>query len=516
MTAPAQGGTAKLIPLWTPANGLDLVTPLSKLDLASVPWIQNFKIQDGYYMGREGTRYLNIYAEPTHVMASMVWQTQAGVEWIIRFTTTQAQYYDWGLGGWLNVSGITPNLSGGLDNYFQWTGYGDSILFVNGKDGLYRIALTGAPPPVTKITTTGAPATPRFVTTFGGRVIVSNLASAPSRVQWSVKNSYTDWSGIGSGYDDLISTPGGAIDTTYGIYPINDAQALVVRSNSIWLMSLTGDANVPHRFSQLYSNFGCEDPYSIVQVPGGIVGLFRDNVYFVNETTINPLGDSIKTLFRLSHNDNPLGRQSTSQVVGAYDPDVHEYRLLLKAPGEYVLRYGMTSQRWTSDFYPVKFRHIAGFAKLPTSPIVDSRLIMSTTTDHTVYETPNEARDVSGFGGYVDAPMRIWSGTIRASNPFQKTRLLKVFLEYEYSANGAYDDVDLQFKYSYDNVNWFDYGGPVTLNYTSQQYISRIVSSELALENRTTQLQIIINSLRPIKIYGAMLRVVEGTEEPQQ
>ncbi|HEY6022391.1 MAG TPA: hypothetical protein VIY48_21790 [Candidatus Paceibacterota bacterium] len=514
MTAP-RPDVARTVEIWTPANGLDLNTPVSRMDLSYLPFIQNFKIQDGYYIGREGTKYLNTYAEPTGLMASFVWQTPQDVEWILRFTKTQMQYYDWGIGGWINVSGISPNMSGGDSDYFQWTGYGSKLLFVNGKDGIYQTDLSTVPPTVTKFGT--GPVAPKFITTFGGRVIASNISGAPGRIQWSVKNNSTDWSGIGSGYDDLVSTPGGGIDESFGVYPVNDAQALVVRSHSIWLMSLTGDVNVPHRFSMLYANFGCDDPYSIVPVPGGIVGLFRDNVYFVNEATIQPLGNTISSMFRVSGNENYINRSPNNKAVGAYDPDVREYRLALRLiGGTVVLRYGFTHQHWTQDWYPVNIKHIFGFPKLWSSPIYDSRLIMTGTDNRTFYETINWLQDVSGGGGYVDASMYLVSGVIRATDSYHKTRLLKIFVEYDYSTLGAFEDVEMQFYYSYDNWTWTPFPGTVLLSHIPNTAISRIGSTELSLENRTIQIRAIVPGPLPIKIYSVMVRISGNEDEPVQ
>jgi hypothetical protein len=425
------------------------------------------------------------------------------------------QYYDWGIGNWQNVSGISPNLSGDDSNYFQWAGWGDKILFVNGKDGIYRTDLSTVPPSVARIAT--GPVSPKFITTFGGRVVVSNVSGAPGRVQWSIKNNDSDWGGIGAGYDDLISSPGGGIDESYGVYPVNDAQALIVRAHSIWLMSLTGDVNVPHRFSMLYANFGCNDPYSIVPVPGGIIGLFRDNVYFVNEATIQPLGNPIVSMFRVANNENMIVRNTDTQAVGAYDPDVREYRLALRlVGGSMVMRYGVTHQRWSQDWYPVKIKHIFGFPKLWSSPIYNSRLIMTEIHGRTFYETSDSLQDVSGNGGYVDASMYLVSGVIRATDSYHKTRLIKIFVEYDYSLPGAFEDVELQFFYSYDNWSWIAFPGTVLLSHIPNTAISRIGSTELSLENRTIQIRAIIPGPLPIKIYSVMVRISGNEDEPMQ
>lgn len=330
-------------------KGLNFTQPSGTLDPTWLTDCANFRFDYGFLVTRHGFVLKGgiTAAAPTEIMKVLDFTYSTTDSVLLRFCLDRVQFWD---GTYWSDAGGTYTLTGTNTDQFTFTAFNNLLIFSNGVDGLFYYDPTRNS--VIKIT--GGPAC-KHLTTFNGRVVASNIVAVnplPYRIQWSVKDDYSDWTGLGSGFEDLLSTPGGSIDEQIGVYPITDYAALAVRSNSIWQMTETGDLDAPFRFERLYAGLGSKWRDSIVAVPGGIVGFFNDDIYLVSEQALQKIGTPIGRALRY--------RQSTSvQVYALYGPTMKTYSFVEYDPAlpyspyaPYIYQYSFIDNGWTRDTHP--------------------------------------------------------------------------------------------------------------------------------------------------------------------
>lgn len=248
-----------------------------------------------------------------------------------------------------------------------------------------------------------SPANSQQVYVFGNRVIVCAPGTNYTRVQWSVKNDNTDWSGDGSGFEDIIPGPSGYGDTVLGGFAVSDTEALVVRTNSVWLQTISGDLDAPFSFRYLYS-VSIKDVTSAAGAPGGVYCLGNSDVYFLSTGGPESLGDPIKNKY-IEDVGNIYGATQTDPA-GAWD----EYRkcYYLSIPvnissntGE-ILVYHRVKNGWTTFKYPVTVNRICASNSpkdfnSPESYFTRGPIItrLGTISSQVIYEDPNTTTDVT-------------------------------------------------------------------------------------------------------------------------
>lgn len=348
MNGPQSGDTfvvPQSMTYFSQSKGLNFTQPSGTLDSTWLTDCLNFRYELGYFVARHGFMLkgdiVTASTSPIMRVVDFVYNDQQSA--LIRFLTTKVQFWDGS--SWVDASG-TYTLTGTTDDDFTYTSYNNLLLFSNGVDGMFSYDPTTNS--VKKIV--GAPAC-QHLTTFNGRVIASsvfNVSSMPYRVQWSVKNDYTDWVGIGSGFEDLLSTPGGEIDGVTGVYPQTDYTALMVRERSTWQMTETGDVDAPFRFERLYAGLGSTWRDSIVVVPGAIVGFFNDDIYMISDRDIQKIGTPIARALKY--------RNGTAKVYGTYVRLTREYVFVQYDPNSnfapYIYHWSFLDSGWTRDDFP--------------------------------------------------------------------------------------------------------------------------------------------------------------------
>lgn len=471
------------IPLWQPPKGLDYLGSLDTVDKGYFVQSANLWLDRGRLRSRYGTNFVGgSSAAPDQIMAVVNFIKGNGAAYLIRFTMQTVQL--WNGAAWTS---IFTGLTGGRDDMFVFTSFGNTLIFSNGVDGLFKYDPdTGV---VTQIN--GGPAC-RHLTTFNSRVIASNVSGSlgllPSRIMWSVKDNSDIWPDttgvsdddkLGSGFEDLLSSPGGRIDIQRGVWPVNDTTAIVLRSNSVWQMTPTDNFDAPFVFARLYDNIGTDTPYSMDAVPGGVVGLFRDNLYIIQgDGSITPIGDRVKDAL-LAEVAQP------NRVVGMYDPDTRNYWLSDQTA---VYRYSLIDQGWTRHTYPWQVRafhhtkssliglqidQLSGFSATidglsAVFPTIDSMVGARTEQgnffvdepvtlgeNHVLQEDPTLHDDFDGGlpGARVDSPISVVTQSLALMSPYQRWQLLKAIIQYEALAIQT-----LLLEYSYDGgVTWFTY-----------------------------------------------------------
>lgn len=470
--------------LWSPPKGLDYLNRKNRIDAQHFPQNMNLWMDRGVLRSRYGTEAVGAAsADDDPVVAVINFVTGSGIGFLLRFTITKLQQWDGT--NWNNVGVAT--FTGGVDDYFAYTAFNNTLVFSNGVDGLWEYA-----PMIGALNLIPEGPNAKHLTTFGGRVIASVVDGFEYRTQWSAKNDSHDWDGIGSGHEDLLSTPGGQVDQVIGVYPITDTVAIMLRTNSAWHMSQTGDPDAPHRFERLYHKLGCRSRHSVDVIPGGVIFLGTDDVYILNDRSIAPIGELVKDRVYTEFTN-------LSRVRGLYRPRTKEYWM---SHGDTVYRYSMVDQGWTRHVYPFDIKwmeeSIFHFGGITWDQMVgtwdeqteswDSLLgainqpafyfATSEVDDednpfgNVIQEDPEQTDDGHIAEGHTAKGIEIQTGQLLAATPLQDTEMLEAQLEYENT-----EEQDLVFEYSVDSGTTWTALSTKTCEVTTHPDILRVMKT---------------------------------------
>lgn len=427
-----------------PAKGLDTTVHISQLPKENAAALVNYVLRRGRLEQRVPATVLGL-AATSPVMYAAQFVTKSGAVIPFRLTTTGMETYSRFDQAWQAVPGVV--FTGGLFDFFAVTAFGTKLLISNGVDGLWSYdPQTGK---AIRISTSVKVPSARHLTTFNNRVIATNVTdntgTHQDRVRWSVKNDESFWdeadpAHVGAGVEDQAASPELEADIARACVPITETIALLFRSRSTHIMSATGFVDAPFQFNLLFSEIGTDSPYSIDSIPGGAVGLFRDNFYVCTAQQPVPIGTQvIDTILPLIK--DPL------TIQGAYDAIRQEYRVIIPDTGA-VWRYSFREKGWSTDVYPFAPRSLSVIKYDKTALTIDQ---LTGTIDSLTGSIDSLGRYqvVNGFfisyGSKVaredpeqtlDAEAgtdgtEIRTGLILPRSPLEKVELVEIQLEYE-------------------------------------------------------------------------------------
>lgn len=499
-------------PHWAPPKGLDYYDRKNRVPLSHTPEMTNLYLDRGVMKSRKGTTAMGV-ASGIEIMGVVNFVVASGVGFLLRFTTQRLQ--QWNGGAWVNVGDAV--FTGSNADYFTYTAFGDTLLFSNGINGLWEYApLTGS------LTLVAGGPNALHLSTFGGRVLATN-ADYPGRLDWTAKNNSRDWTGVGSGDEELLSTPGGKVDALMGVWPVTDDFALMVRTNSIWQVSQTGDPDAPFRFGRLHANLGSRSRHTVDVIPGGIILFGTDDVWIVTDSSVTPIGQLVKDRMYLESSDITKAR-------GLYRPDTKEYWLITSVTNV-VYRYSFADQGWSRHKYSFDIRwmeqsifHYAGITwdemvgAWNTHPETWSSLLGTARPPQFMFATDADAgssytikedsvllsdqiiqSDKSAFGIEIQTPV------LEAATPLEKTEIIECQLEYEQGA--ATQTIIMEYSTDGGTV-WNDYSTKVLALTTGYPQIARAMKTlerkAMQLRLRSTILgQLTLISFSPFLVIGA-------------
>lgn len=166
------------------------------------------------------------------------------------------------------------------DSQWRFAKFGGNCIAVNGSDTMQTIsmaagtnfaALAGSPP-----------AGPKFIAVVREFVVVANLTSAKSTVQWSGSDDSTVWSGGESDLQEIYE--GGVIQGLVG-----GEVGYVFLERSIVRM-VRAPAPISFQFDTVEQGRGVLAPYSITSVGSGVFYLGQDGFYLFNGAQSQPIG----------------------------------------------------------------------------------------------------------------------------------------------------------------------------------------------------------------------------------
>lgn len=322
------------IPVFFPPSGMHREKPPSMLGLNEAYTAKNLVIRRGQYKVRDGiaTMGSGVFARP--VLGLTVFARTQGSEALTAFTD-QGVYRL--VGGSFNALTGAVLTTQEFDRY-SFAAWNNKLLFSNGRDPISEVDYSAR-----SYSELGEAPVAKFIVTLGGRIIAGYVGDNPVRVQWNVKNNSEDWTGLGSGYEDMLASPGGAIDQIQGLFVVNNNFVLVVRTRSVWAIQETGLYDAPYSFSKLWDLPATNSPWSFAYTPMGVIGLCRDDIYvFSEQQAPQRIGTSVI--------DTVTG--DIDRAHGCYDAHNREY--VLNVPqdsGTKLWRFSLDAQAWTTSEY---------------------------------------------------------------------------------------------------------------------------------------------------------------------
>jgi len=447
-------------------RGMNTTSPLVSMSPDQLRLVRNLGIRYDAYATRDGTDVIGTIS-PTELLYATDVFTTDGEYHLCRWRVDGVDVFIDGV--W--TAAVGDAWTGERFAPFALTGWGDLLLFTAG-DGQKVFQLEFLPVP-TLTELTDSPVGVLHLTTFNGRVIAS---VDDGTIAWSVKNDHTDWTGLGSGFEDLRSAPGGKIDQQTAVVPITDETAYCIRTNSVWQMGNTGDFDAPFAFTRLFTYVGSRWPATVVQIPRGVICLGdAGQVWQIEGGQFIDIAEPIHDVV------NTMMQAQKRLASAAYDLKFDEYRLIRpdenSLTAQKILRYSLSKKAWTEDVYPFPIRSISytQFAKkltideLPGS--IDSLLGsiddlgVGVRNPGAVYAMARDSRwvvrddslknndanrDVNFAGARAASGFRVESGDIKVGDPIKRQEFVELLCWYE-----ADTDVLLTFDYSYDGgVIW--------------------------------------------------------------
>lgn len=278
---PIEPGTeVTRVDFWSPAAGVDVASPIPAVSPQFASSMVNCRIDDTGYI-TNGPLYQSYESLAGGAIAAGVFAhyRENGAP-IVYIGTRTGIFYKEGTAAAIACTG-TAFTDITRDDWFSFVGWGGYVLATNRVVGLQKIDTSTQE----YTETSSAPEGCRHVGVLRNRVILTRPTSFPGRVYWSVKGDSDDWTGIGSGYEDLLQAGGSAADRPWGMWPVSDTQGIVVCERSVMVMTATDNVDAPFQFSVIAA-IGTPHPNSIAAIPGGVAFVGWDGVYIATTSGI--------------------------------------------------------------------------------------------------------------------------------------------------------------------------------------------------------------------------------------
>jgi len=453
-------GELERIDLWSDFKGIDLTSPGPAVSRDHARRAHSLRVDDTGFLHKvedliadasyaSGETGISLFVLPISTSRAEIYVgTTVGFQW---------KDYDAGLGAWAKLTGPVLAVST-LDNRFSFVRWNSLILALSPESGIALQALDTAAK--TYAAVAGSPAG-FHVTAFGNRVVVSRVTGNIGRIQWSVKNDSTDWSGLGSGFEDLLAAAGSNADRPWSVWPLGETQAIVICERSVFLMSATDNFDAPFRFTLIPGAEGTPYPYSIAAVPGGVMYAGWNDVWFISTERFERMAGSLiaPALFGYDHGTDLRISTALSAHAGVYVP----------ATGEYWLKAGTTTYRcnigrkaWTTDVITGAGNMAFVEAKLPASEVRDWAVFHASNGT-----TPGRSTgSISGVGGRVP---ELISGDIELDQP--EYRLDVMYVSVLYQTRDTTPRV-IEIYMSRNDGNWELYS-----SFTTKPFVSSVLDN---------------------------------------
>lgn len=323
--------------------GMVTSLPREQRGVNSFAYVLNGRMREGWVGTREGTLELGTKPDSNPVRKLFGFVDKELSFKLCRIT--ESSFHVWNGSSW---RGFTIN-DGGFSASERWSVaqlFG-KVYLANGVDPLWEVDFTSEE--INQV-----PDSPRakFVATFAGRLVTGNLLEStrqPAKLKWCARLEPHDWTGTGSGEENLVETDLG--NEINGLVALGN-QLVVLRRISIEHLTQQPFAIAPFRFTTILQGTGCDLPFSAVRVPGGVMyGSLQERAVMLYSPGSRPqrLSDHVQdTIFPATI--------SSTEVDAAYDFSWGEYHLGFQGasePGNFAEAWVVNrSGAWAKDDGP--------------------------------------------------------------------------------------------------------------------------------------------------------------------
>lgn len=215
----------------------------------------------------------------------------------------------------------------------------------------------------------GAPKA-KFLVSYADRLVAANVSiplagHVSTMMMWSANGDPFEWDPLkdeSAGSNPLDSAPSDYGDEITGLAVIG-TMLVILRERSLWVVERQPIAADPFRFIPLLAGYGCDLPYTVASIPGGVIYADRrsNGVYMFRPGSLPQIiSEPIK-------NELYKDIAESKWIQGAFDPYEMEYHLGLNVPGvmrevdgtllvsEYITKtwvFNLKTQAWTYDIGP--------------------------------------------------------------------------------------------------------------------------------------------------------------------
>lgn len=331
-----------------PTAGMVTSVPVDKIPAGSWYRLRNARTRSGWMGRRPGTREIGVKPDSQPIIRLVTFVNEAGDVSVVRLTPTSA-YVSPGGGLWnpvssdLNGAQTRPDVA----RMFDW------LFFANGEEPIrvYRPdvgtlgQIAGAPRALT-------------IANFADRIVAANLnlpvgGIRPSSIAWSENSDPFDWTGLGSGMEDLVQGQDGYGDPIQRLLIMGD-ELIILRKRSIWHAHRQPFAQAPMAFQRVISGVGTDLPHSAVEVEGAII--FADQR--TKSVYVYQLGQRPQKISHVIDQDLFRDMSHLQWARASYDPYEKEYHLgICTSPATpWITKtwvYSLQTGAWSYDDSPI-------------------------------------------------------------------------------------------------------------------------------------------------------------------
>lgn len=342
-----------------------------------------------------GTRVMGLYSA----------QDADGLAYLYAATTAGLHVLNTLGAGWGTVTG--PALTGSNERLFSFDTSQNSVLFCQGVDQVMRAVFGGT----YAILNANCPAA-YYLQRWADRIFIARTTessvSQPFRVRRPVAGDHTNWTGLGSGFTDLVETP----SHIRGLKKLNQ-HLTVYAEKAIFLGSKTGLAESPARYDLVVTDVGLYLPYSLKGRNERHYFAGQDDVYMFSGGQIQSIGWQVRDELFPNLNTNKL-----HMMFGEVMFDAQEY-LLFTCTGDAstpdkVWVYNWARENW--HVWTVSGPVCATVHKLDAGVTIDS---IGESIDSQTYEIDSQitaAQYPNLVTGHTDRKVYTWSKQYLSDN----------------------------------------------------------------------------------------------------
>src|SRR3990167_8604029 len=291
-------------------GGLNTKSPVTTLQFNQASDLQNINLlPSGGFEKRRGNSAFNSSAmESGASLHGLGYYKRAnGDEFLATIVGTKI--YTSPLDGTMTDRTAALTITTGNNNV--WTSFvmNDNIHFVGGAPNAPIVWNTSG----NATALGGSPPSGNFGLTHNRRAFIGNTSANPSRMAWSVLGDPTDWSGTGSGTQDIQEGDG---DTLVTALPVNVNHMICFKQNSIHDLITTTN---PFPTFPLFRNVGCVGKHAAIAVDGII--------YFITPQARMKATDGAKIYEFSDYIDDiwdGLNQSRLQYIVSAYNRRLHQ------------------------------------------------------------------------------------------------------------------------------------------------------------------------------------------------